>query len=107
MPNIGDRVLAKWPQEEQWWYPGVVTKSDASGIEVTFDDGDRSVVAPDQMRPLSVGVGSRVYCRWRGGAAYYPGKVGQAQGAAIAVDYDDGDQETTSISLIRVNRNDL
>lgn len=104
---LGDRVLAKWPQEEQWWYPGVVTDSDGASVEVTFDDGDRSRVSVEDVRPLMVRVGSRVYCRWKGGDSYYAGKVSQAQGAAIHIDYDDGDQEMTSISLIRVNRNDL
>jgi hypothetical protein len=106
MPSIGDRVIAQWPAEKSWWYPGVVV-SDGGQIEVQFDDGDRAVLGPDQMKSLAIGPGSRVHCRWKGGSSYYPGKVSDARGSAIHVNYDDGDQEWSSVCMVRVSQNDL
>lgn len=106
MPNVGDRVLAQWPQEKNWWYPGVIVTEGGGVCEVQFDDGDRATLKSDQARPLAISIGDRVYCRWKGGDAYYPGKIANVVGAAIWVDYDDGDHEVTSIGLIRVNVNE-
>jgi hypothetical protein len=107
MANIGDRVLAKWPSETEWWYPGVVVGIEIEGIEVQYDDGDRASLAEDELMPLAIGVGSRVYGRWQGGGTYYPGMVTAATGAAIHIEFDDGDKETTSVSMVRVNESDL
>ncbi len=106
MPALGDRVLARWPQEKSWWYPGVVV-GDGPSPEVQFDDGDRSMVAVAEMRPLQVAIGTKLQCRWKGGEAYYPGKVAAVYGHAMHIAYDDGDQEVTSICMIRINEADL
>jgi hypothetical protein len=107
MAKVGDRVLAQWPQEKDWWYPGVVVSDGGGAYEVQFDDGDRATLKEDQTLPLLVSAGDRVYCRWKGGPVYYPGEIANIIGAAIWIDYDDGDHEGTSISLIRVNEEDL
>lgn len=106
MPNLGDRVLARWPREKSWWYPGVVV-GDGTVSEVQFDDGDRSMVPADEMRPLAVAVGTKIQCRWKGGDAYYAGKVSAVYGQALHVAYDDGDQEVTSVSMIRIDAAEL
>lgn len=107
MAAFGDRVLARWTKEKDWWYPGVVVGSQGSMVEVVFDDGDRATVNLDETRPLQVPAGKRVYCRWKGGAQYYPGQVRDSVGSAITIDYDDGDKEATSVSFIRINAEDL
>jgi hypothetical protein len=107
MHKIGDRVLAKWPIEAEWWYPGVVMATGPGTVEVQYFDGDRSTVQANEAIPLAIGTGSRVYCRWKGGGAYYPGTVTNAVGEAIYIDYDDGDKETTIVQLARVNEDDL
>lgn len=106
MASLGDRVLARWPQEKSWWYPGVIV-GDSGGLEVQFDDGDRSKVTPDEVRPLQVALGTRLQCRWKGGDAYYPGKVAAVHGHALHIAYDDGDQEVTSVCMIRIDQADL
>ena len=103
--NIGDRVLAQW--EQQWWYPGVIVAVNGAGIVVQFDDGDRAPMSIEQARPLSYSVGDRVFCRWKGGDAYYPGVVSAVIGSAISIDYEDGDKETTTLSMVRINEADL
>lgn len=105
MPNVGDRVLGQW--EPEWFYPGVVVEATGEGFVVQFDDGDRATLNPDQVRSLSIQVGERVYGRWQGGGQYYPGRVSGVNGNAINIDYDDGDKEGTTISMVRINRADL
>jgi hypothetical protein len=107
MPNVGERVLAQWPQETDWWYPGVIVSDAGGAIEVQFDDGDRAVLIQQQAKPLDVGLGSRVFCRWKGGQSYYPGIVSSVTGHAIGIDYDDGDKEVSAVGMIRVNVKDL
>jgi hypothetical protein len=59
------------------------------------------------MKPLNVGSGSRVFCRWKGGPQYYPGRVASATGDAIHVQFDDGDKEDTTVRMARVHQDDL
>lgn len=105
MSNLGDRVLGQW--ETEWFYPGVIVSSQAGTIEVQFDDGDRAQLRPDQIRPLILQVGSRVYARWQGGSAYYGGHISAIHGNAISIDYDDGDKETTTVGMVRIDAGDL
>lgn len=105
--NRGDRVLAWWPGEAEWWYAGTVVNADGGSVEVQFDDSLRADLAPDQVKPLSLGPGARVHVRWRGGESYYPGRITESRGGACFIQYDDGDTEWASTSAMRVNRNDL
>ena len=104
--SIGDRVLARWLHEIEWWYPGVVCGTGAE-LLVQFDDGDRATLPADLIRPLDLESGSRIQCRYQGTKAFYPGQVAARVGSAIEVHYDDGDKEVTSISMVRVNIRDL
>jgi hypothetical protein len=96
----GDRVLACW--FDFHWYPGVVLTVDGQRIHVFFDDGDQATLTPDKVRPLDIKVGDRLFCRYKGGPAYYPGEVMRKRGEVIRIHYDDGDEETTSIRLVRI-----
>lgn len=107
MALVGDRVLARWPAETDWWYPGVVCLAEPAKLEVQFDDGDRAELAPWEVTALQVRIGSRVFGRWQGGKFYYPGQVTEQRGEAIHIVYDDGDQEWSTVSLIRVHQQDL
>ena len=106
MASRGDRVLAWWPGEREWWYAGVVCEVGAE-IEVQYDDCNRASLTPEQVRPLAIGVGSRVYVRWRGDVIYYPGRISEVVGSAFHVAYDDGDTEWASLSAMRVHEKDL
>lgn len=108
MLNSGDRVLARWPVEVDWWYPGVVVGAEGPLVVVQFDDGDRAALDASLARPLDgVGVGRRVYGRFRGGTYYFPGAIAARTGAAIHIVYDDGDTEWTSVGMVRVHRDDV
>lgn len=103
----GDRVLAWWSAEVEWWYAGTIVNVAGGTIEVQFDDTARDDLGPDQVRSLTLSVGDRVFVRWRGGEIYYPGRIAEVQGAAAFVQYDDGDTEWVSPAALRVHRNDL
>ena len=107
MPNLGDRVLAWWPAEDDWFYPGVVCDINGSEFDVQFDDGGRAKVPIAEVRPLNVTIGNRVFGNWKGGGQYYPGRVASTFGHTLHIDYDDGDKESTSVSMVRVHREDL
>ncbi|MEO7454150.1 MAG: hypothetical protein ABIV13_05240 [Fimbriimonadales bacterium] len=107
MFNVGDRVLAMWPVEMEWWYPGTVVAIDGDFFDICYDDGQRARLAEVQLRQLSIGVGNKVYCQWKGGDQYYPGKVTRATKEAVHVQYDDGDAEDSIVGMIRVHQDDL
>jgi hypothetical protein len=102
LPNInkGDRILGCW--FDLHWYPGVVLSIDGKRLHVLFDDGDQALLTTDKVRALKVNVGDRVWGRYKGGPIYYGGEVMKKQGEVIDIRYDDGDEETTSIRLIRI-----
>ncbi len=106
MLRVGDRVLAQWPAEMEWWYPGVIVAVDGQNIQVQYDDGDRADLRMDQAQPLEVRIGTRVFGRWQGGTAYYPGVVSDINGSAIHINYDDGDREWSTVGMVRINRRD-
>lgn len=108
MPAVGDRVLAQWPTEVEWWYPGVVVAAQPGRVFVQFDDGDRSAVADDRTATLGrVAAGLRVQGRFQGGRGFFPGHVTARTGDAIHIAYDDGDEEWTSVAMVRVHESDL
>jgi hypothetical protein len=96
----GDRVLGCW--YDGFWYPGVILTLEGKRLHVLFDDNDQAFLTWDKLRPLSVGVGDRVYCRWKGGPFYYAAEVVRQQGERLFVEYEDGREEWTSVRLIRV-----
>ena len=100
-------MLARWSGETAWWYPAVVCSVTSEGIEVQFDDGDREYVGLNEARLLKLKAGMRVQCRWQGGDGFYQGVIREITGSALHIDYDDGDKEVTSASMIRVELNDL
>jgi len=98
-------VLAEWADG---WYPGVVVATQGDRHLVQFDDGDRSVVPEAQTRPLAaVAVGQAVQGRFQGGRSFYPGRVTERRGDAVHILYDDGDEEWTSVGMVRVRREDV
>ena len=96
----GDRAFAA--DIDGFTYPAEILSVDGDKIVVHFLDGPERMLTPELIRRLDLAVGSRVECRWKGGPQYFPGKIDQADGDRIHVAYDDGDQEWTTIRLVRV-----
>jgi len=104
MLSEGQPVFACW--HDLYWYPGVLLKVDGVGHHVGFDDGSQVIVAPDRIKPLELGEGDHVFCRWQGGPQFYPGEISHRKDEVIKVRYEDGDEETTTIRLVRLQRDD-
>ncbi len=100
--RAGDRVLAKWM--DAFFYPGRIQQVQGPKCLVHFDDGDVSWVHAAHMLAPDIAVGSQVFGRVRGGPSYYPGTVRQQKGEKIQIRYDHGEEEWTTISMVRVQR---
>ncbi len=98
----GDWVLARW-QGADYWFPGVVERSDGSNVTVAYDDGTRETRPIRQVKAYDWDLGTRVECRWAGGRDWYPGRIAavSANGSTIRVNYDDGDREETTTAMCR------
>jgi serine/threonine-protein kinase len=91
--RIGDRVLAPW--EPEWLYPATVREINGDSIYVWFDDGELAWVESDDLKPLDLGEGSRVFGPWG-----YCGVVTERLGNRVHLHYDDGDEEWTDLKDI-------
>lgn len=101
--EIGDRVLAPWPGDS-FYYPGTIRAIEKDRVEIQYTDGDMGWVAKEQLSVLDVSVGDRVFARWQGGKGFYAGTVNDKNGDAIFIIYDDGDEEWTTLTTVRVER---
>lgn len=100
--GAGDRVLGRW--FDDFWYPGILLDINGKRLHVLFDDNDQAHLTWDRVRPVDVDVGDQVFCRFKGGPAYFPGEIAERRGERIFVRYDDGREEWTSVRLVRVER---
>ncbi len=101
--NVGDRVLAQWAHD-QFFYPGEIRASGNGSYEIRYDDGDSAWVTAEQIASFDITEGDQVFARWQGGKFYYAGIIDEQDGETIHVCYADGDQEWTSVSMVRVER---
>jgi hypothetical protein len=102
--RVGARVLACW--HDLFWYAGSVLGVEGDQVSVVFDHGGAARLPARQVHPLELEEGERVQGRWKAGNEFFPGKIARRDGEVLDIDYDDGDQETTLIRLVRVERDD-
>jgi len=102
--TIGDRVLACW--FDLFWYTGAILSVEGSQVKVVFDHGGFAHLPGHHVHALELMPGLAVQGRWRAGPEFYPGKIDRIDGEIAHVVYDDGDEETTLIRLLRVERDD-
>lgn len=102
--SLGDRVLAPW--FDLFWYPGKILSTTPDQVGVLFDHGGYASLAHGQVHPLVLDEGEVVQGRWQAGGEYFPGKIVRKSGEVVEIHYDDGDDETTLIALVRVVRDD-
>ncbi len=102
-PKIGQSVLAYYKAGEVYFAATVVEedKDNKGMFRVVFEDGDTAVVTPEQIRPLEIKEGTKVFARWKNGR-FYPGKVAKIVGRALYIHYDDGDKDWASMGNIAV-----
>jgi hypothetical protein len=101
--EVGDTLLVKWSQDN-YWYPATIVNKEGGRYFVRFHDGDEEWTNPFFMKVEDIREGDRVFGNYQNGGKYYPGRVTQRNGPAIHIIYDDGDEEDTTISFVRVLR---
>ncbi len=101
--KIDQKPLVNWSRDA-YWYPATIIKKEGNRYFVLFDDGDKEWTDHSRMTPDDIAVGDRVFGNWKGKGKYYPGKIATRNGTTIHIKYDDGDQETTTISFVRVKK---
>ena len=112
MWNLGDRVLALWPGDMKWWYPGVVVGVEGSRFELQFDDGDRSMVSASEIAKLEFPTGAKIHSRISSELAYVPAAVLKQQGSAlllriskeIMANASKDIEIWTSVAMVRIDR---
>jgi DUF971 family protein len=103
---VGDGVLA-WRLEDGYCYPGTVRQCDQHQYFIQFDDGAETWVSADRLRPLSLGPGDRVEVRVPVGRSYSPARVVRRDAGKVIVEHEDGEQECTSLGMVRINPSDV
>jgi len=98
----GDRVLAKKP--DSYFYPAVIREVNDVGCMTVFDDNDAQWVHCAHVMQNDIQPESRVFCRMKHAPHFAPATVRQRKGETILVTFDNGDEEWSSISMIRVQR---
>lgn len=102
--RLGHRVFACWM--DLFWYSGSVLGVDGDRVSVVFDHGGHAVLPASQVRALDLEEGDPVWGRYQAGAEFFTGKVARRDGEIVEIHYDDGDQETTLIRLLRLERDE-
>src|ERR1051325_1968423 len=101
--QVGDAVLA--PRSgESYYYPGRIHALDKNRCQIAFDDGQSDWVLITEMMPLQLKKGTRVSGRLQAGGTYYPGVIDRLEGDKLHIRYDQGEEEWTTVSLIRLER---
>ena len=100
--QVGDRVFAPW--EVEWLYPGTVLFIDEDVAFVRFDDGDRGIIALDELRSVGIQLGDEVFCRREREILYYhPARVLAVSDEGLKVRYlEDGASDLVPISFCRL-----
>ncbi len=92
-----------WAEDiDGYTYPAEVLSIDNDKVLVHFLDGPERMLTPELIRPFKIEIGTAVECRWKGGQTYFPGKITQIDGDRVHLAYNDGDQEWTTVRLVRL-----
>ena len=96
----GDRVLAF--DRDGFIYPAEIVSAQDDKVVVQYLDGPQRMLTPELVRRFELSAGTKVECRWKAAPNYFPGKINSIDGERVHIRYDDGDEEWTSIRLIRI-----
>ena len=100
--EVGDTVFAHWAPGNAYFVGTAVERSeDSSGFLIVFEDGDVAVVRKAYVLKRHVGVGSRVFARWRDGS-YCEGCIDRIVGRALYISYENGDKGWVPWSAIAI-----
>lgn len=101
--KVGGALLVNW-SKDVYWYPAKVTKKEGERYFVVFDTGNEEWTTADHMTADDLREGDRVFGNWQNRGTYYNGRITKRMGRDIHIKYDDGDEEDTTIGVVRVIR---
>ncbi len=101
MRKVGMRGLALWEADGYWYPASIITIKDGK-YQVKWDDGQKSWLQSTEVFKYTVSPGDRVEGNWLNGGKYYTGVVKSKKGKRIHICYDDGDEEDTSVDMVRM-----
>lgn len=96
----GDRILAQ--DIDGFTYAAEINSIDGDKIAVQFLDGPERLLTPELIRRFDLKTGQAIESRWKGGQRFFPGKIAKLEGDRVFIKYDDGEEEWTSIRLLRI-----
>jgi hypothetical protein len=98
---FGDQVLA--PRAgDSYCYPGTVQQDAGEHCSILFEDGNEAWVPTGQVQPLRLEPGDWIEVRLPAGREFSIARVVRFGSGRLIVKYEDGEQETTSLGLIRM-----
>jgi hypothetical protein len=102
MRKAGMRVMAYW-QADGHWYPAEIKEIKDGSCKVLWDDGISKWLEPNQVSRYTIKTGDKVQGNWKNGGLYFRGKVTSKKDKEIHIVYDDGDEEDTTIDMVRMD----
>ena len=79
-------------------------KDSETGIYVRFADGDKQWCSEDQLLPIDIEVSDRVHAKWNGEDEFFAARVTKIKDDQYALTYEDGEEEWTTVEMMRVTR---
>ena len=99
---VGSEALAHY-RSSGFAYASVITGvRDGGRVDVVYADGDSETLATTELYPEAIVQGTRVEARIRQWTRFFPGTVQRRVAHAVFVRFDDGDEQWTSIGLVRL-----
>jgi hypothetical protein len=103
----GTRVLARYQNGGDAYIAVVTQQAGGGNVNVVYADGDAEALPASALSPDSIAEGSRVQARIRSWPNFHPGTLQRRIGHAVFVRFDDGDEQWTSIGLVRTAANEI
>jgi len=97
--------------DKEYWYEGMVddVKEDGSQVHIAYTDGTDEWLPVGKVMPQKeIPVGTKVECRWNRGDDYWAAEIieidpgAECTGRLYKVRYEDGTEEWTSTSFMRM-----
>ena len=99
--KVGRRIYGRW-SPDGFWYPGTIKSVKGGKYYIHFDDNDQAWLEEGEVTTYQPVVGDRIEGNWLAKGLFYKGKVTSRRGEKVHILYDDGDEEDTTISYLRV-----
>lgn len=101
--GAGDWVVARWTEEDPYWYPAIVSSRTGDELSLRYDDGDVGAQPARNVRRFDWRDGTRLECRLGGGGAFQRAVIATMapDRYRINVRYEDGGAEDTDTSKCR------